>query len=52
MYFSLSREIEIRKLDVTNNDEIKALAAEIQDIDILFNCAGYVQSGNFLSFSS
>ncbi|XP_022081863.1 3-hydroxybutyrate dehydrogenase type 2-like [Acanthaster planci] len=40
--------IEIRKLDVTDNEAIKALAAEIGHIDILFNCAGFVFHGTIL----
>ncbi len=39
---------EIRKLDVLNAEEVKALAKEIGTIDILFNCAGYVHSGTIL----
>ncbi|PUA19031.1 SDR family oxidoreductase [Glaciimonas sp. PCH181] len=37
-----------RKLDVTNNEEIKALAAEFGAIDVLFNCAGFVHHGTIL----
>lgn len=40
--------IEIRKLDVTNTDEVNALAAEIGAVDILFNCAGFVANGSIL----
>ncbi|XP_038044207.1 3-hydroxybutyrate dehydrogenase type 2-like [Patiria miniata] len=40
--------IEIRKLDVTDNEAIKALAAEIGHVDILFNCAGFVFHGTIL----
>ncbi|XP_072035913.1 dehydrogenase/reductase SDR family member 6-like [Amphiura filiformis] len=40
--------IEIRKLDVTKKEEIEALAAEIDRLDILFNCAGYVHHGTIL----
>jgi 2-keto-3-deoxy-L-fuconate dehydrogenase len=39
---------ETRRLDVTKDDAVKAIAAEIGDIDILFNCAGFVHSGTIL----
>ena len=39
---------ETRVLDVTKDDAVKAIAAEIGPIDILFNCAGYVHSGTIL----
>ncbi|MGS0741715.1 SDR family oxidoreductase [Glaciimonas sp. GG7] len=38
----------VRKLDVTNNAEIIAIAAEFGAIDVLFNCAGYVHHGTIL----
>src|SRR5690349_10498384 len=37
-----------RRLDVTDPDAINALAAELGGIDVLFNCAGYVDSGTIL----
>ncbi|MFS0757746.1 SDR family oxidoreductase [Noviherbaspirillum sp. 1P10PC] len=37
-----------RRLDVTDPDAINALAAELGSIDVLFNCAGYVDSGTIL----
>lgn len=37
-----------RRLDVTDADAIAALAAELGSIDVLFNCAGYVDSGTIL----
>ncbi|XP_071801219.1 dehydrogenase/reductase SDR family member 6-like [Asterias amurensis] len=40
--------IEIRKLDATDNDAIKALAAEIETVDVLFNCVGIVENGTIL----
>lgn len=40
-----------RKLDVTDGAAIAALAKEIGTIDILFNCAGYVDSGSILECS-
>ena len=38
----------VRKLDVTNNEEVKAIAAEFGAIDVLFNCAGFVHHGTIL----
>ncbi len=40
--------IETRRLDVLDAAAIKALAAELSPIDILFNCAGYVANGSLL----
>jgi len=40
--------IETRRLDVLDAAAIKALAAELGPVDILFNCAGYVASGSLL----
>lgn len=40
--------IETRVLDVTDVDAINALAAEIPDLDGLFNCAGVVHHGSIL----
>lgn len=37
-----------RKLDVTNAAAIAALAKEFGAIDVLFNCAGFVDSGTIL----
>ncbi len=37
-----------RELDVTNSDSIAAMAREFGDVDILFNCAGYVHAGTIL----
>jgi 2-keto-3-deoxy-L-fuconate dehydrogenase len=37
-----------RRLDVTDPDAITALATELGGIDVLFNCAGYVDSGTIL----
>ena len=41
-------EIETRLLDVTNPEEIQAIAEETGAIDILFNCAGFVHHGTLL----
>jgi 2-keto-3-deoxy-L-fuconate dehydrogenase len=37
-----------RQLDVTDASAVQAFALETGSIDILFNCAGYVHSGNIL----
>lgn len=40
--------IETRRLDVTDKAAIAALVAEIGQIDVLFNCAGFVHAGSIL----
>ncbi|MFG0634263.1 SDR family oxidoreductase [Pseudomonas sp. xss_2] len=40
--------IQARVLDVTSAAAIEALRAELGDIDVLFNCAGFVHSGGIL----
>ena len=40
--------VEARKLDVRDDAAIKALAAEVGPIDVLFNCAGFVHAGSIL----
>ncbi|RIK92839.1 MAG: NAD(P)-dependent oxidoreductase [Proteobacteria bacterium] len=42
------QNIETRTLDVTDAAAIAALAAEIDGIDCLFNCAGFVHHGTIL----
>ncbi len=42
---------KVRPLDVTDPQAISALASELGKIDILFNCAGYVDSGSILDCS-
>lgn len=37
-----------RKLDVTDAEAVKAIAAEFPHIDILYNCAGFVHAGTIL----
>ncbi|APX92928.1 NAD(P)-dependent oxidoreductase [Halomonas sp. 1513] len=41
--------IETRRLDVTDDEQITQLAAELDGLDVLFNCAGYVADGSLLS---
>mmetsp|Transcript_35649 Transcript_35649/g.42947 ORF Transcript_35649/g.42947 Transcript_35649/m.42947 type:complete len:256 (-) Transcript_35649:495-1262(-) len=43
------KNIVVRKLDVTNKDEIDAIAKEVGTLDVLFNCAGFVHNGNILA---
>ena len=43
--------IETRILDVTSSADIAALAAELPDLDGLFNCAGFVHHGTVLDIS-
>lgn len=40
--------ISVQILDVCDGDQIRKLAAELVDLDILFNCAGYVHHGALL----
>jgi 2-keto-3-deoxy-L-fuconate dehydrogenase len=40
--------VNTRKLNVLDDDEVKALAAEIGVVDVLFNCAGVVHNGSIL----
>ena len=35
----------MRRLDVTDNAAVKALAKELDPVDVLFNCAGFVHHG-------
>ncbi|NYT45381.1 SDR family oxidoreductase [Alcaligenaceae bacterium] len=37
-----------RRLDVTRQNDVNALAQEVGPVDILFNCAGYVHDGTVL----
>ncbi|TPJ82667.1 SDR family oxidoreductase [Mesorhizobium sp. B2-6-2] len=40
--------ITTRKLDVLNDDAVKGAFAEIGQVDVLFNCAGFVHAGSIL----
>jgi 2-keto-3-deoxy-L-fuconate dehydrogenase len=40
--------IKTRVLDVTDGAAIDRVAAEVGDIDVLFNCAGYVHAGTIM----
>lgn len=43
--------METRQLDVTDSAAIAAIAAEFPHIDVLLNCAGFVDSGSILECS-
>ncbi|MFM0035310.1 SDR family oxidoreductase [Paraburkholderia strydomiana] len=45
------KPVEARQLDVLDAAAIKALAAEVGPIDVLFNCAGFVHAGSILECS-
>lgn len=40
--------VETRVLNVLDGDAVKAFAAEVGTVDVLFNCAGYVHAGTIL----
>jgi 2-keto-3-deoxy-L-fuconate dehydrogenase len=46
--FANKDAVLIRKLDVTDDAAVAAIAKEVGDIDILFNCAGWVPAGTIL----
>ena len=39
---------EFQRLDATDPEAVKAIAARHADIDVLYNCAGYVHAGTIL----
>ncbi len=39
---------ETRRLDVTDKEAVKAIAADHPELDVLYNCAGYVHAGTIL----
>ncbi|MEO9340608.1 SDR family oxidoreductase [Mesorhizobium sp. SB112] len=41
-------DIKTRKLDVLNNDAVSQAISEIGEVDVLFNCAGFVHAGSIL----
>lgn len=43
--------VQARKLDVRDDAAIRALAAELGPVDVLFNCAGFVHAGSILQAS-
>jgi 2-keto-3-deoxy-L-fuconate dehydrogenase len=38
----------VRRLDVRDSAQVKALAEEVGPVDVLFNCAGFVHAGSVL----
>ena len=40
--------VVVRQLDVTNAEAVRAIAAEFPQVDVLYNCAGYVHAGTIL----
>jgi 2-keto-3-deoxy-L-fuconate dehydrogenase len=40
--------IEVAKLDVLDADAVRAMAARVGAVDVLFNCAGFVHQGTVL----
>ena len=46
---AMDAQIVTRVLDVRDTEAITALAAEIGNIDMLFNCAGYVHQGDIFA---
>ena len=40
--------VTVRRLDVTDPEAVKAIAAEFPQVDVLYNCAGYVHAGTIL----
>lgn len=40
--------VTVRQLDVTDPKAVKAIAAEFPQVDVLYNCAGYVHAGTIL----
>jgi 2-keto-3-deoxy-L-fuconate dehydrogenase len=41
-------KLRTRRLDVLAGEDVKAFAAEVGPLDVLFNCAGYVHHGSIL----
>jgi len=44
-------DIEVKKLDVTNKEELQSVVEQLDKIDVLFNCAGYVHQGSIFDCS-
>jgi 2-keto-3-deoxy-L-fuconate dehydrogenase len=40
--------VTTRVLDVTNAEAVKAIASEFPEVNVLYNCAGYVHAGTIL----
>ena len=46
--FAGIKGVETRRLDVLDDGAVRACAAEIGPLDVLFNCAGFVHHGNII----
>jgi 2-keto-3-deoxy-L-fuconate dehydrogenase len=44
----LRSSIRVRRLDVRESQDVEKLAADLETLDVLFNCAGFVHHGNIL----
>jgi len=44
-------DIKVKRLDVTNKEELQSVVEQIEKIDVLFNCAGYVHQGSIFECS-
>ncbi|WP_415013220.1 SDR family oxidoreductase [Brevundimonas sp.] len=42
------KDADVQPLDATDPEAVKALASQHGDIDVLYNCAGYVHAGTIL----
>jgi 2-keto-3-deoxy-L-fuconate dehydrogenase len=43
-----AEDLIVRRLDVTDREAIRAIAAEFPQVDVLYNCAGFVHAGTIL----
>lgn len=41
-------DLVVRQLDVTDREAVEAIAAEFPQVDVLYNCAGFVHAGTIL----
>ncbi|PQZ84788.1 MULTISPECIES: SDR family oxidoreductase [unclassified Brevundimonas] len=41
--------VTVRQLDVTDPEAVKAIAAEFPQVNVLYNCAGFVHAGTILN---
>jgi 2-keto-3-deoxy-L-fuconate dehydrogenase len=41
-------DIRVRRLDVRESQDVDKVAAELEGLDVLFNCAGFVHQGSIL----
>ena len=41
-------DLIVRQLDVTDREAVEAIAAEFPQVDVLYNCAGFVHAGTIL----